>query len=232
MSQFTTRRWPRLSYLIFAASYASASLTLTNFSEIPDDVNSKNCQAAYNTPLSDCSPSDFTGKAVCSKKCRASVDDVEEAIQDDCEGVTVTDHDSLLYRALNGQLVDILCKSDGSSDDDGENNNENEADTTTAVTSETVQKQIMSTSTITKTTSAEAETTTMAEQTTSLVLAGEESSGVVASVVSSSAEATETSSGSGRGGDPFANNTSAGASLAVGYTTLVISALMCMVAVM
>jgi hypothetical protein len=231
MSQFTNRRWPRLSYLIFAAGYASASLTLTNFSEIPDTVKSKSCQAAYNTPLSDCKPDDFTGSAVCSKKCRASVDDVEEAIQEGCEGVTVNDHDSLLYRALNGQLLDIICKSDGSSDDD----DENEATTTTAVTSETVQKQIISTSIITKKTSAVAETataTTMTGQTTSLVLAGEEPSGVVASAVSSSAEATETSSGSGRGGDPFANNTSAGANLAVGYTTLVVSALMCMVAVM
>lgn len=225
MSQSTTRRLLRLSYLIFAAGCASATtltLTLNNFSYIPSSVKSKSCQNAYNTPLSDCDYDDFTDNNVCSKKCRASITEVQGIVQEGCADVTIDDSNSLLYRAINGQLVSVLCVSDNSSDDD-------ETTSTTAVASGTHQGHVVSTSIITKT------QTTMAAQTTSLVLAGEEPSDVMASAVSSSsAEATETSSssGSGRGGDPFANNTGAGASLTVRCTTLVVSALMCIAAVM
>lgn len=224
MPYSTTRRWPRLAYLIFAAGYASATYTLTTFSSIPDDVTSKSCQSAYNTPLTDCTPSDFKGKHECSTECRSSINDVQEVIMSKCKGVTVDDS-TLLGRALNGYLETVMCASVNSSTDDHE-----VTSTAAAAASKTQLNEATGTLTVvTKSTSVEAGT---ASQTTSLVLAGEEPTNLAASTVSTTAEATETSSsGNGRGGDPFANNTSAGAGLAVGYTTLVVSALVCIVAV-
>ncbi|KAF7551223.1 hypothetical protein G7Z17_g5176 [Cylindrodendrum hubeiense] len=233
---------PRFSHLLLAAGYASATLVLSNFEDITSKVTVKSsCLDAYNTPLTNCVVDDF-GDNECSSKCKASLKQAQSNIQDDCGSVAV-DSSSLLYRAQKGELVQATCKN--GSDDDADDEEETATTTISSPSSKSNKNQKMiETSTITRRTTSTAEigthtaTVTDTKQTTSLVLAGEAPTGSAASAGSetSSAAATETSKSSSLGGDPFAssNNTDSGSGRAasLGYASLVISAVACLMAVM
>ncbi|KAK7426092.1 hypothetical protein QQZ08_007402 [Neonectria magnoliae] len=230
MSPSTTRRWLQLS-LLFAASCASATtLTLTNFEDIAPKVTVKGCRNAYDTPLTNCGVDDFSNGNKCSSDCKSSIAEVQSNIQTECEGVSVNS-DSLLYRAQKGQLQQVICLN-GSDDD-----NDDEPATTTAKVpaSKSNENQMIETSEVERstTTAALATDTTLTAQTTSLVLAGDESTGL-GSDATSSAAAAETTKSSSRGGDPFASNndsdntSGSGPASRVGYASLVISAVVCM----
>ncbi|KPM38513.1 hypothetical protein AK830_g8042 [Neonectria ditissima] len=234
MSPSTTRRWLQLSHLLLAAGYVSATtLTLTNFEDIAPKVAVKGCRTAYDTPLTNCGVDDFSNGNKCSSDCKSSIAEVQSNIQTECEGVSVNS-DSLLYRAQKGQLQQVICLN-GSDDD------EDEPATTTAKvpTSKSNENQMIETSEV-ETTALTADVptqTTLTAQTTSLVLAGGESTGLVSDATSSAAAAAETTKSSSRGGDPFASNSDSddasgsGPASRVGYATLVISAVVCMMAV-
>ena len=234
MSPSTTRSWLQLSHLLLAVGYASATtLTLTNFEDIAPKVAVKACRTAYDTPLTNCGLDDFSNGNKCSSDCKSSIAEVQSNIQAECEGVSVNS-DSLLYRAQKGQLEQVICLS--STDDD-------EPATTTAKVpaSKSNQNQMIETSEIKKKTTSTADVateTTLTAQTTSLVLAGGESTGL-GSDATSSAAAAETTKSDSRGGDPFASNSDSdndkdsgsGPASRVGYASLVISVVLCMMAV-
>ncbi|KAI5457686.1 hypothetical protein BGZ63DRAFT_407750 [Mariannaea sp. PMI_226] len=234
MLKSTIQRWPRLSHLILLAGYASATLVLSNFDELQDHVP-KACSTAYDTAL-DCKTDDFL-KHDCSGKCRDSISDVQKIVQKKCSTVDPSNSDSLLSRALKGQLVQVLCKSDDSSSDHEEHQSTTAKHTTATHATTTAHRNAETTMTTKQSTteapSAQAETTSVAPVQTSLAVADESNapSGVVDPTASSSAKPSST--GGGRGGDPFANNVgNAGSSVAVGYITLLVSAFVGVVAVM
>lgn len=236
MLQLSSQRLLRLSHLLLAAGYASAStLVLSNFEDISSKVTvSSSCRSAYNTPLTNCDFDDF-GDNACSSKCKSSILEAQSNIQSDCADVTV-DSSSLLSRALKGELVQVTCKH---VDDDAEES----ATTTLKTRTNSNKNQMMETSTITRKSTSTAEigtataTASEAKQTTSLVLAGDEPSASVASggTETASAGATETSKSSSLGGDPFAssNDTGSGSGrvASLGYASLVVSAVACVMAV-
>lgn len=237
MVQLSSQRLPRLSHLLLAAGCASAStLVLSNFEDISSKVTvSSSCRSAYNTPLTNCGFDDF-GDNACSSKCKSSLLEAQSNIQSDCADVIV-DSSSLLSRALKGELVQVTCKH-------VDNDDTQESATTTLQTRTNSNKnQMMETSTITRKSSSTAEigtataTAAEAKQTTSLVLAGDEPSASVASggTGTASAGATETSKSSSLGGDPFAssNDTGSGSGrvASLGYASLVVSAVACVMAI-
>ncbi|KAJ4260541.1 hypothetical protein NW762_007284 [Fusarium torreyae] len=109
MTGQSTRRWLQLSFL-FMAGYASAgSLKLSDFESVSDKSFPDSCVQAYDTPLSDCTPSDFTGGKACSASCKDSVSQAQGFIQTSCSDVE-TDAESLLSRGQKGNLVAVLCR--------------------------------------------------------------------------------------------------------------------------
>ncbi|KAH7144422.1 hypothetical protein B0J13DRAFT_44398 [Dactylonectria estremocensis] len=232
----TARRLPRLSLLLIAASCASATLVLSNFEDISKKSVTSSCRSAYNTPLTNCDPGDF-GNNSCSSSCKTSIEEAQSNIQSDCADVTLSSG-SLLSRAQEGKLVQVICKNGGEDDDE---ENESTTATTLSTSTKSNQNQMIETSTITRksstaTTGSATATATDTKQTTSLVLAGDDSTGSVASSgTGTAAAATSTAkSGSSGGGDPFASNDTgaAGRSVNLGYASLVLSAVACLMAVM
>lgn len=92
-----------------AGSAAAKSLTLSDFESISSPNAPVNCVQAYDTPLAQCTPGDFTGGKACSAACKDSVKQTEVVIQQTCSGVT-SDEESLLYRGQRGELVAVLCR--------------------------------------------------------------------------------------------------------------------------
>ncbi|KAH7140776.1 hypothetical protein EDB81DRAFT_798835 [Dactylonectria macrodidyma] len=235
----TARRLPRLSLLLLAVNYASATLVLSNFEDISKKSVTSSCRSAYNTPLTNCDPDDF-GSNSCSSSCKDSIEEAQSNIQSECADVTLSSG-SLLSRAQEGKLVQVICKNGGEEDDD-ETETETAAATTLSTSTKSNQNQMIETSTITRKSSTAAvgsvtATASDTKQTTSLVLAGDDPTGSVASAGTgtSAAESTSTSkSGGSGGGDPFASNDTgaAGRSVSLGYASLVVSAVACLMAVM
>lgn len=104
-----TRRWLQLSLIFTAGSAAAKSLILSDFESISSPNAPVNCLQAYDTPLVQCTPGDFTGGKACSAACKDSVRQTEVVIRQACGGVT-PDEESLLYRGQRGELVAVLCR--------------------------------------------------------------------------------------------------------------------------
>ncbi|KAF4994108.1 hypothetical protein FGRMN_6023 [Fusarium graminum] len=105
----STRRWLQLSFLLMAGTASAGSLKLSDFESVSDKSFPSGCVLAYDTPLSQCTPSDFTGGKACSAACKDSVQQTQGFIQASCGGVT-TDSESLLSRGQKGNLVAVLCR--------------------------------------------------------------------------------------------------------------------------
>ncbi|RMJ14548.1 hypothetical protein CDV36_005794 [Fusarium kuroshium] len=109
MAGQSTRRWLQLSFILMVGSAAANSLTLSDFESISSPNAPVNCVQAYDTPLAQCTPGDFTGGKACSAACKDSVRQTEAVIQQTCSGVS-SDEESLLYRGQRGELVAVLCR--------------------------------------------------------------------------------------------------------------------------
>ncbi|KAM0348700.1 hypothetical protein ACHAPU_004135 [Fusarium lateritium] len=105
----STRRWLQLSFLFMAGTASAGSLKLSDFESVSDKSFPSDCVQAYDTPLSQCTPGDFTGGKACSAACKDSVQQTQGFIQASCGGVT-TDSESLLSRGQKGNLVAVLCR--------------------------------------------------------------------------------------------------------------------------
>ncbi|SPJ74437.1 uncharacterized protein FTOL_04168 [Fusarium torulosum] len=109
MTGQSTRRWLQLSFLLMASTASAGSLKLSDFESISDKSFPSNCVQAYDTPLSQCTPSDFTGGKACSAACKDSVQQAQGFIQASC-GEVSTSSESLLSRGQKGNLVAVLCR--------------------------------------------------------------------------------------------------------------------------
>ncbi|KAF4454764.1 hypothetical protein F53441_2842 [Fusarium austroafricanum] len=109
MTGHSTRRWLQLSFLLMAGSASAGSLKLSDFESVSDKSFPENCVQAYDTPLSQCTPNDFTGGKACTAACKDSVQQAQGFIQASCSDVT-TDSQSLLSRGQKGNLVAVLCR--------------------------------------------------------------------------------------------------------------------------
>ncbi|RGP61438.1 hypothetical protein FSPOR_9966 [Fusarium sporotrichioides] len=109
MTGQSTRRWLQLSFLLMAGTASAGSLKLADFESISDKSFPSDCVAAYDTPLSDCTPNDFTGGKACSAACKDSVQQTQGFIMASCGDVTA-DSESLLSRGQKGNLVAVLCR--------------------------------------------------------------------------------------------------------------------------
>ncbi|OBS25425.1 hypothetical protein FPOA_05959 [Fusarium poae] len=105
----STRRWLQLSFLLMAGTASAGSLKLSDFESISDKSFPSNCVAAYDTPLADCTPNDFTGGKACSAACKDSVQQTQGFIMASCGDVSA-DSESLLSRGQKGNLVAVLCR--------------------------------------------------------------------------------------------------------------------------
>ncbi|KAL2682715.1 hypothetical protein Neosp_007168 [[Neocosmospora] mangrovei] len=109
MAGQSTRRWLQLSFIFMAGSAAAKALSLSDFESISSPNAPVNCVQAYDTPLTQCAPGDFTGGKACSAACKDSVKQTEVVIQQACSSAT-SDEESLLYRGQRGELVAVLCR--------------------------------------------------------------------------------------------------------------------------
>ncbi|CAJ0550708.1 Ff.00g106380.m01.CDS01 [Fusarium sp. VM40] len=105
----STTRWLQLSFLLMASSASAGSLMLSDFESISDKSFPSNCVQAYDTPLSQCTPADFTGGKACSAACKDSVQQAQGFIQASCGEVSASS-ESLLSRGQKGNLVAVLCR--------------------------------------------------------------------------------------------------------------------------
>ncbi|WZH47851.1 hypothetical protein QYS62_009014 [Fusarium acuminatum] len=105
----STTRWLQLSFLLMASTASAGSLKLSDFESISDKSFPSNCAQAYDTPLSQCTPGDFTGGKACSAACKDSVQQAQVYIQASCSEVS-TSSESLLSRGQKGNLVAVLCR--------------------------------------------------------------------------------------------------------------------------
>ncbi|KAF9776321.1 hypothetical protein IL306_005548 [Fusarium sp. DS 682] len=109
MTGQSTRRWLQLSFLLMAGSASAGSLKLSDFESISDKSFPETCVQAYETPLSQCTPKDFTDGKACSAACKDSVQQAQGFIQASCGDVS-TSSESLLSRGQKGNLVAVLCR--------------------------------------------------------------------------------------------------------------------------
>lgn len=92
-----------------AGSASAGSLKLSDFESISNKSFPANCIQAYDTPLSECTPDDFTGGKACSAACKDSVQQAQGFIQASCTDLSA-DSESLLSRGQKGNLVAVLCR--------------------------------------------------------------------------------------------------------------------------
>ncbi|EXA37947.1 hypothetical protein FOVG_11986 [Fusarium oxysporum f. sp. pisi HDV247] len=109
MTGQSTRRWLQLSFLLMAGSASAGSLKLSDFESISDKSFPETCVQAYDTPLSQCTPKDFTDGKACSAACKDSVQQAQGFIQASCGDVSASS-ESLLSRGQKGNLVAVLCR--------------------------------------------------------------------------------------------------------------------------
>ncbi|WKT50173.1 hypothetical protein QSH57_015121 [Fusarium oxysporum f. sp. vasinfectum] len=107
MTGQSTRRWLQLSFLLMAGSASAGSLKLSDFESISDKSFPETCVQAYDTPLSQCTPKDFTDGKACSAACKDSVQQAQGFIQASCGDVSASS-ESLLSRGQKGNLVAVL----------------------------------------------------------------------------------------------------------------------------
>ena len=90
---------------LFYVLQAISALTLTTFQSINgfSDV----CTNAYNTPLTDCSNSDFDGQG-CSAKCIGFLDSLTTALGEACAGTTAYPN-TLIGLFFRGEGVQTMC---------------------------------------------------------------------------------------------------------------------------
>ncbi|KAK2670835.1 hypothetical protein RAB80_013257 [Fusarium oxysporum f. sp. vasinfectum] len=104
MTGQSTRRWLQLSFLLMAGSASAGSLKLSDFESISDKSFPETCVQAYDTPLSQCTPKDFTDGKACSAACKDSVQQAQGFIQASCGDVSASS-ESLISRGQKGNLV-------------------------------------------------------------------------------------------------------------------------------
>ncbi|CAD6593505.1 MAG: hypothetical protein ASARMPREDX12_007268 [Alectoria sarmentosa] len=90
---------------------AISALTLSAYQ--PIDGFSAACTNAYNTPLTDCSSSDFDGQG-CSAKCIGFLDNLRNTLLDVCAG-TIVYPNTLIGLFFDGEGVQTLCSNAGGS---------------------------------------------------------------------------------------------------------------------
>ncbi|CAF9923792.1 MAG: hypothetical protein ALECFALPRED_002548 [Alectoria fallacina] len=95
---------------------AISALTLSAYQ--PIDGFSAACTNAYNTPLTDCSSSDFEGQG-CSAKCIGFLDNLRNTLLDVCAG-TVVYPNTLIGLFFDGEGVQTLCSNAGGSSSSSE----------------------------------------------------------------------------------------------------------------
>lgn len=90
---------------------AISALTLSTFQQINgfSDV----CTNAYNTPLTDCSNSDFAGNG-CSAKCIGFLDSLTNALEEACAGTSAYPN-TLIGLFFRGEGVQTMCPNAGGS---------------------------------------------------------------------------------------------------------------------
>lgn len=90
---------------------AASTLTLSTFQPINGFDTA--CTNAYNTPLTDCSNSDFSGQG-CSAKCIGFLDDLTKSLIEDCAGTSAY-HTTLIGLFFANEGVQTLCSNAGES---------------------------------------------------------------------------------------------------------------------
>ncbi|KAL9067442.1 MAG: hypothetical protein Q9161_006874 [Pseudevernia consocians] len=96
---------PVLVYLLPVVS----ALTLSTFQQINGFGTA--CTNAYNTPLTDCSSSDFAGQG-CSAKCIGFLDSLTNSLIDACSGTSVYPN-TLIGLFFHNEGVQTLCSNAG-----------------------------------------------------------------------------------------------------------------------
>ena len=109
-----------LIYFLRAISaQATSALTLTTFQ--PINGFSVACTKAYNTPLTDCSNSDFSGQG-CSAKCIGFLDSLTNLLTSTCVGTSASPN-TLIGLFFIGKGAETLCSnSGGTSSSSGDGN--------------------------------------------------------------------------------------------------------------
>ena len=97
--------------LLISSLRAISALTLSNFQQI--NGFSAACTNAYNTPLTDCINSDFTGRG-CSTRCVGFLDSLTNTLEAECLGQSAYEN-TLIGLFLAGQGVQTLCSNVGGS---------------------------------------------------------------------------------------------------------------------
>ena len=101
----------RTALVLFCVLQPIAALSLTTFQQI--NGFSTVCTNAYNTPLTDCSNSDFDGQG-CSAKCIGFLDSLTNAMEEACAG-TIAYPNTLIGLFFRGEGVQTLCPNAGGS---------------------------------------------------------------------------------------------------------------------
>ena len=105
----STARRVFAALVLFHLAQSIYALSLTTFQ--PINGFSAACTTAYNTELTDCVDSDFTGQG-CSKKCIGFLDSLTQTLNNDCAG-TSSYPNTLIGMFFNGTGVHTLCPNAG-----------------------------------------------------------------------------------------------------------------------
>ncbi|KAM0805120.1 hypothetical protein BDR22DRAFT_833607 [Usnea florida] len=160
MRPSTAPRFPTaLVFGILLATISAQVDALTLSDKQPINGFDAACTNAYNTPLTDCSNSDFAGQG-CSNKCIGFLDSLQTTMMASCAGTSAYDN-TLIGLFLAGQGVHTLCSnvpSGGtSSSGSGAGNGQSEAQAGASVIED--QSAVGDTSTSTTSTSTSISTT-------------------------------------------------------------------------
>ena len=107
--RFSTATPYSTALVLFYSPQAISALTLSIFQQINgfSDV----CTNAYNTPLTDCSNSDFAGNG-CSAKCIGFLDSLTNALEEACAGTSAYPN-TLIGLFFRGEGVQTMCPNAG-----------------------------------------------------------------------------------------------------------------------
>lgn len=95
---------------VLAAATGATALTLSNFQVVTSVNTPLACLIAYNSPIQGCQSSDFTAGRDCSDACVRGLFKTTSNVVGACDGVNAP-RDSLIAKALRGELVATLCPS-------------------------------------------------------------------------------------------------------------------------
>ncbi|KAL8992983.1 MAG: hypothetical protein Q9169_006685 [Polycauliona sp. 2 TL-2023] len=179
-------RWITLATTSLFTRHTLASICI-NLSDLqPISGFSDACTEAYNSPLTDCTLSDFYQGNACSPSCVAFLEDRTQQLNDECEGITAFP-DTLIGMFFKKTAVEQLCAGteDMTDSSDGRDSIE-----TATVESTPARSSSSTTSTV-------IETATMTATSTSLSAVPSRTSSTRTTVVPSSTANAGQSSGDG-----------------------------------